>query len=32
MSLPTDERWTYIRLLSERLEQEQEAIESSRRR
>jgi hypothetical protein len=32
MALTTDERWTYIRLLSEQLEREQSAIEQSRRR
>ena len=31
MELTTDERWAYVRLLTAQLEQEQEAIEQSRR-
>lgn len=32
MALPTDERWTYLRLLTEQLEREQSAIEQAKRR
>jgi hypothetical protein len=32
MSLPTDERWTYLRLLTEQLEREQSAVEQSKQR
>jgi hypothetical protein len=32
MDMPTSERWAYVRLLGERLEQEQQAIRSARGR
>jgi hypothetical protein len=32
MDLPTDERWAYVRLLTERLEREQQAIKEAKRR
>lgn len=32
VDLPTDDRWAYVRLLTERLEKEQDALEQARRR
>jgi hypothetical protein len=32
LDLPTEDRWAYVRLLSTRLEDEQEALEQARRR
>lgn len=32
MDMPTSERWAFVRLLGERLEQEQEAMKSARGR
>ena len=32
LDLPTDERWAYVRLLSEQLQKEQEAVERAKRR
>jgi hypothetical protein len=32
MALPTDERWAYLRLLTEQLEREQSAMDQAKRR
>jgi Family of unknown function (DUF6760) len=32
MNLPTDERWAFVRLLSEQLERERETLDQAKRR
>ncbi len=32
MQMPTDERWAYVRMLSQQLEREKSALDAARRR